>query len=387
MTGLLAKRKRDEVEDLLPAAKLGPRLQRWQPTCGTESSSSPRSHAHVPLWPPEDDSPPESDDDDEDDDGLLLLQPVEPRAAKPPVAYNRYPYPEIKPPYFTEPCVTDVAPPSYYRPPAEPYCPPPRFNRPTQQQQQQYWPSSQQYCYPGEAPTPPPQPVSSVNQTIRCAENGKSYLELGSSPATTSSAKCSSRASSYRQQRLAVLNISMCKLSRFRQFPDPSLHRSVLICNTLRRIEREMEHDSQFFCSEPPPSASTPTINYPSVPNYPATPPPQDLAHYEHSLRDLASTAPRATPFPSPAHPSTDSDSAGSINWGSVLSLSSQSDLDPLNNNGSNSSSLLDEFDTELLPSWRLSGDDVLKSVPANMESSRGGDELVDSLMHVLVGT
>ncbi|KAF4516745.1 hypothetical protein B566_EDAN008436 [Ephemera danica] len=392
MTGLLAKRKRDEAEDLLPVAKLGPRLQRWLPACSAEAMSAPPP-APVPSWPPEDDSPPESDEDDEDDDGLLLLQPVEPRAAKPPLVYNRYPpYPEVKQ-YFTEPCTTDVAPPSYYRPPAEPYCPPPRFNRQHQHQhhQQQYWPSPQ-YCYPSEAPTPPPQPASSTNQTIRCAENGKSYLELGSSPVTTSSAKCSSRTSTYRQQRLAVLNISMCKLSRFRQFPDPSLHRSVLICNTLRRIEREMEHDSQFFCSESPHSAaSTPTINYPSPPSYPATPPPQDLAHYEHSLRDLASPAPRATPFPSPVHPSSDSDSAGTINWGSVLSLSSQSDLDPLNNNGSGSSSLLDEFDAELLPSWRLGCDDVLKPVPAvvnaTMGSARGGEELVDSLMNVLVGT
>jgi hypothetical protein len=182
----------------------------------------------------------------------------------------------------------------------------------------------------------------------------------------------------------------MCKLSRFRQFPDPSLHRSVLICNTLRRIEREMEHDSQFFSSEPPPTSSTPgPMNYQTPPSYPATPPPQELPHYEHSLRDLASPAPRATPFPSPAHPGID-DSASSINWGSVLSLSSQSDLDPLNNNsGAGSTSLLDDLDSDL-PSWRLtpltSADQVLKSVPTEPRSVVG-EELMDSLMNVLVGT
>lgn len=44
-------------------------------------------------------------------------------------------------------------------------------------------------------------------------------------------------------QRQSIFNISMCKLSRFRQSPDPSLLRSVLICNTLRNIERDMERD------------------------------------------------------------------------------------------------------------------------------------------------
>jgi len=50
----------------------------------------------------------------------------------------------------------------------------------------------------------------------------------------------------------------------------------------------------------------------------------------------------RPTPFPSPVHPGCDGDldsglgdddPTRGINWGSVLSLSSQSDLDPLNNN------------------------------------------------------
>lgn len=102
--------------------------------------------------------------------------------------------------------------------------------------------------------TNPPQ-----QQTIRCEENGKSYLELGASPPARTRC-CDGRTRwchvpCYRQRRLAVLNLSMCKLARYRQCSDPSLRRSVLICNTLRRLEREME-------SEPP------------EPSYPASLPP-----------------------------------------------------------------------------------------------------------------
>ncbi|KAF3419914.1 hypothetical protein E2986_12022 [Frieseomelitta varia] len=120
----------------------------------------------------------------------------------------------------------------------------------------------------------------------------------------------------YRQRRLAVLNISMCKLARYRQFPDPSLHRSVLICNTLRHLEREMERDRS-----PPPME--PVI-------------PAPIAQLQPPEQG------RLTPFPMPPTSSNetdadsgigDSDDSRSINWGSVLSLSSQSPLDPLNNN------------------------------------------------------
>ena len=117
-------------------------------------------------------------------------------------------------------------------------------------------------------------------QTIQRDENGKSYLELGAKavpewpmghnqrstwPAAHATyppppvpvpvktcTKCGhviSRNSStppqpcYRHQRLSVLSLSMLKLNRYRQCSDPSLHRSVLICNTLRHIEDEMERE------------------------------------------------------------------------------------------------------------------------------------------------
>ncbi|PSN30073.1 hypothetical protein C0J52_27801 [Blattella germanica] len=328
----------------------------------------------------------------------------------------------------------------------------------------------------------------SSQQTIRCDENGKSYLDLGSSSARyvsgvsssnntnstsggnggASNTKCCDgsrtnwcsqgpNTACYRQRRLAVLNISMCKLGRYRQFPDPSLHRSVLICNTLRYIEREMEQEGFFFNNAtgtlqapvPPPPSPTPhpavepdpSYHHPQFPEVPApnmsypapgasyrtlNPCPEIVPQYEQNLRDLSMSG-RATPFPSSIHPSYETDSGmgdeesgRGINWGSVLSLSSQSDLDPLNNNelypsspshssSSSSSSLpglgpsdnsgslgllgdMDlghEFD-DFLPSWKLtplSADDILKSVPSSEFSGRQGEGELDSIMHVLVGT
>jgi len=48
---------------------------------------------------------------------------------------------------------------------------------------------------------------------------------------------------SYARQRHITFNISMCKLNRYRQSSDPSLLRSVLICNTLKRLEKELEKE------------------------------------------------------------------------------------------------------------------------------------------------
>lgn len=48
---------------------------------------------------------------------------------------------------------------------------------------------------------------------------------------------------SYTRFRQIIFNLSMAKLSRYRQTPDPSLLRSVLICNTLKRLEKELEKE------------------------------------------------------------------------------------------------------------------------------------------------
>lgn len=218
----------------------------------------------------------------------------------------------------------------------------------------------------------------SQQQTIRCDENGKSYLDLGSGscPANTNSSAFSNRCCNprtkwcmcgpacYRQRRLAVLNISMCKLGRYRQFTDPSLYRSVLICNTLRYIEREMEQEGCF------------ANNQQIAPLIVLEPPPEP---------------PRApTPYPQTS-PQEDSDSGigddnRSINWGSVLSLSSQSDLDPLNNNDSLGELDFSQDFEDIIPSCKLtplSVDDILKTVPPTTQPVKESPD-IDNIMQVL---
>ncbi|XP_068895942.1 uncharacterized protein tara isoform X2 [Tenebrio molitor] len=227
---------------------------------------------------------------------------------------------------------------------------PARFSQPfNRYQSTDYW----QYYQPPQ------------QQTIRCEENGKSYLELGASPPVRTRC-CDGRTRwchvpCYRQRRLAVLNLSMCKLARYRQCSDPSLRRSVLICNTLRRLEREME-------AEPPePSYPLPEMSPPSRPS------PVPEPNYEQSLREMTCSSGRATPFPSAA-PDTDSglgddEMTRPINWGSVLSLTSQTDLESLNNN-------------ELYAELGLSSDPPEWKEPS---TSRTDNEW-DGFMHVLVG-
>ena len=56
-------------------------------------------------------------------------------------------------------------------------------------------------------------------------------------------------AQAYTMQRQGVLNISICKLKKTRAIPEPSLRRSVLICNTLRKIELELRAEGRHFDS------------------------------------------------------------------------------------------------------------------------------------------
>uniref|UniRef100_A0A8D8TKS1 SERTA domain-containing protein 2 n=1 Tax=Cacopsylla melanoneura TaxID=428564 RepID=A0A8D8TKS1_9HEMI len=240
---------------------------------------------------------------------------------------------------------------------------------------------SQDYCMSSQWRS---SPSRSPQQTIRCEENGKSYLDLGSWNSNSANNRCcegrtnwcSRGPSCYRQRRLAVLNISMCKLGRYRQFSDPSLHRSVLICNTLRLIEREMEQEGCLLNSMP---LSAP----PSVPPPIVEPPPP--------CESLPCEPPRVpTPYPSSSSESDSGlgDDSRSINWGSVLSLSSNSDLDPLNNNDS-----LDDLDLDLSVPWKLTptptpcSSSSSNSHLSHHSMSQGPPAEFDNIMHVLVGS
>nr|XP_045586844.1 mucin-12-like [Procambarus clarkii] len=325
--------------------------------------------------------------------------------------------------------------------------------------------------------------------------NARSTLPPSRGPPRCMSPYCdptrgTARPSCYHQQRLSVLNVSMYKLNRFRQFPDPSLHRSVLICNTLRHIERELEAEGVSVatilahshahaahshlqgstpnpgtppCPEPMPSSPPPSpapsegplpsMHAPLVgsplaapvslpPSTPVTPSP--VNHYstavptvqyptaqylpaEHSpaydgretvhMRPYSSlpsnnhhsevgegpsgvvdseaepedTPPPSTPRPPPLPPEERTDA---INWCSVLSLSSQTDLDSMNNNeygdwSGEGSSELDYNRPDDAPPWKLpslSADDVLKSFPEASKRLEANEDL-DSIINVLVGS
>ncbi|GJQ66482.1 hypothetical protein Trydic_g4476 [Trypoxylus dichotomus] len=153
--------------------------------------------------------------------------------------------------------------------------------------------------------------------------------------------------------------------ARFRQCSDPSLRRSVLICNTLRKLEREMESE--------PPEPCYPTL--PEMTSPSRLSPVPEVSSYEQSLREMTSSSGRATPFPQANSPDTDSgigddETTRPINWGSVLSLTSQTDLESLNNN-------------ELYAELGLNSDsdykDPLVAAPRN-------ENEWDGFMHVLVG-
>lgn len=177
----------------------------------------------------------------------------------------------------------------------------------------------------------------------------------------------------YRSQRSRMLNLSLSKLHMARQNHEGSLRRSVLICNMLRYIEDETETEAvqetqQFNNATTTPTTTTtspphnmetdqywtPSTNGQATPTAPEGQPAQQYGPhqqqqqqafvgppadtYETTLKDFNSAF-RSTPYSSPVHPGTEVDSGlgdnedRGINWSSVLTLSSQSELDPLNNN------------------------------------------------------
>lgn len=221
-------------------------------------------------------------------------------------------------------------------------------------------------------------------QTIRREENGKSYLELGAATNINrpQNAQC------YRQRRLAVLNLSMCKLARYRQCSDPSLRRSVLICNTLRHIEREMENEGQQ--QSPNHQNHHHHQHPPQVQN-----PPQ---WYQPPIEsDYGRDSGRLTPFPhqnpqinqsigSETPSSVDSgyseaydSERTNINWGSVLSLTAHAGLTSLDEPLNNNLELYQELG--LAPS---SSNDFSAPMHQNMHNIHG-NESWDSFVQVLV--
>ena len=296
---------------------------------------------------------------------------------------------------------------------------------------------------PVSTPPPPSatyQFLDQSNPRIECDENGKSYLQLGTfnhhlpvtpvlqpKPTTLSPRRppvqpfralppppparppnptppcdhsaCLARRNSpcYRQQRSRMLNVSLHKLHMARQRTDSNLRRSVLICNMLRHIEEESDieaREQEANFNQQHESQESPywnNLNNHNLNSYVGQSPNpyRDSGYSSHSfeppLKDFNSAF-RQTPLPLvPLVPlvNTDTDNGieeeRGINWSSVLSLSSQSDLDPLNNNsfseswssGPGSQEISDQIDLSQHSfddiNWKLtpvSADDVLKAFP-----------------------
>lgn len=69
----------------------------------------------------------------------------------------------------------------------------------------------------------------------------------------------------YPQQRQLVLDLCLDKLQSCQQRAEPSLHRSVLLANTLRQIQQEMRQEGETCL---PPAPLTPTLPHASTPRH-----------------------------------------------------------------------------------------------------------------------
>lgn len=198
-------------------------------------------------------------------------------------------------------------------------------------------------------------------------EEDSSSSSSCSSASSTTGGGCSSGddARSYSRRRHVVFNMSLCKLTRFRQAADPSLLRSVLVCNTLRALERDL--------GPPPPRGPEPVLSSHHLPHHHHH---HHSPHHHHLLGGAAATghhhlpphqpygaatpchhggygddydrscpgdngSGRLTPFvrsESPTTPAaaapppplwTDEDRLPSLNWSSVLNFSSGAPVTP----------------------------------------------------------
>jgi len=184
----------------------------------------------------------------------------------------------------------------------------------------------------------------------------------------------------YRQQRSDMLSLSLHKLHAARQRSDSSLRRSVLICNMLRYIEEEStleqreeqeaaaqqhlsfhhhHHHSGHHHGHQDQEQQQQQSYWSGLANFvpPPTPNPYreasvsagcevntnntaggfdaPLKDFNSAFRQSPSSLPPASANSTAAsqQPESGDEERNGINWSSVLSLSSQAELDPLNNN------------------------------------------------------
>jgi len=176
-------------------------------------------------------------------------------------------------------------------------------------------------------------------QKIECNENGKSYLQLGIipvhhlppvAPVIHPIPTSPGPTLQYRNQRSSVLRMSFHKLEMAKQNKrsESFLCRSVLICNTVRYIEEENDQElreQNLLNGDGEDFEDEEFLEF--VENY---------VEPEESLKDFNSAF-RQSPPPFSMDLGKNEEciqeEERGINWSSVLSLSHQSEDDPLNNN------------------------------------------------------
>lgn len=95
----------------------------------------------------------------------------------------------------------------------------------------------------------------------------------------------------YFQQRQLVLDLCLDKLQSCQRHAEPSLHRSVLLANTLRQIQQEMQLEGG-ACPHRP--TTTPSSLPPATPRHISEFPP--ISVDGHSLSGVSSSTPSLTP-------------------------------------------------------------------------------------------
>lgn len=141
----------------------------------------------------------------------------------------------------------------------------------------------------------------------------------------------------YTAHRQSVYDISVRKLNRYRQVPEQSLRRSVLVCNTVRSIEREMvgegmELDAASASSSFLPAMQADSMTLDPIPSQAPSPFPDHHHHPHHQMDWRPAYEPCERTAPSPGGEDEEEgderlrSTSSCISWSSVLDFSSQSD-------------------------------------------------------------
>ena len=147
------------------------------------------------------------------------------------------------------------------------------------------YPSGENYpnIYEGESG------YSGYHSSYSAASRPSKIMPRCGSPFCDPSKSSSIRSPCFQQQRLTVLNMSICKLNRFnRVYADKNLHKTVRVWNTIRLIEKELESEGTSMNQ----ILSQQHMMQTGLPPHCPTPPPPPLPQPPPSVAMLSSEGP-----------------------------------------------------------------------------------------------